>query len=182
VELPDRAATPTAAAAAIAPATTATATPVPAPAAAASVPVTQPALEAALTTVRSRPSGIHELTVQLHPADLGAVRIVAVLSGDRLDVTVLCADHSAQQAVAAAVPALHDRLAELRSLDITGAANSAAGSSADSSPRHSQGGADPRPARLTDHPVDRQESAISVVSSGRPIHRPSGDARFDRRV
>jgi flagellar hook-length control protein FliK len=174
----------TAAAPAPGPTAVTAAAPAPAPAAAPETgPAAQPALEAALTGMRTRPSGTHELTVQLHPADLGAVRVVAKLSGDQLDVTVLCADHAAQQAVAAAVPALREQLGELRHLDLAlpgsgGTPHQAPGSFGDASQRPPQGGGDRRPAPLAD-----RTAAPAEAPDPRPQRRPAmADARFDRRI
>jgi flagellar hook-length control protein FliK len=151
--------------------------------AAASVPAAQPALETALAHVRTRPSGTHELTVELHPADLGAVRVIARLSGDQLDVTVLCADHAAQQAVAAAVPTLHDRLSELKHVDITdfgGPSNQPAGSFGDTSHGRPQGGGDRHPTVVQDEPADRRTNNEGPVKQTR---RAAGaDGRLDRRI
>jgi flagellar hook-length control protein FliK len=156
----------------------------PSPVAAAPSPAAQPALETALTRVRARGTGTHEVTVQLHPADLGAVRVVARLSGDQLDVTVLCADHAAQQAVAAAVPALHDRLSELKHVDITdllGTSNQPAGSSGDGSHGRPQGGADrhplTRPAESADHRAITNEPTVRQVRRA-----ATADGRLDRRI
>jgi flagellar hook-length control protein FliK len=167
------------------PTATSAAAPVAAPAeprAPATPPVAQPALESALTRLRTRPSGTHELTVQLHPADLGAVRVVAILSGDRLDVTVLCADHSAQQAVAAAVPALHDKLAELRHVDISAWADQAGSGSADGSYREPQGHSGRPSGPMVKDSSHRQESVVSAADTRRPARAPSADGRFDRRI
>jgi flagellar hook-length control protein FliK len=144
-------------------------------------PVAQPELEAALTRLRTRASGTHELTVQLHPADLGAVRVVAVLSGDDLDVTVLCADHAAQQAVAAAIPALHDRLAELRNLDIS-TPGQASASFADGSQRQPHGDTASRSSGRPEPIADRQPPTGSPSDIPRPARTPAADTRFDRRI
>jgi flagellar hook-length control protein FliK len=76
-------------------------------------PVDQPALGAAVGALRSRSDGSHELTLALHPADLGAVRVHARLHDGTLDVTLSCADESVREAVTAALPALHQQLSEL---------------------------------------------------------------------
>jgi flagellar hook-length control protein FliK len=72
----------------------------------------QPQLAEALVHLRNRGGGTHELTVQLHPAELGAVHVRAVLTGDSLTVTVACADPAARHAVTAALPQLHQHLSE----------------------------------------------------------------------
>jgi flagellar hook-length control protein FliK len=87
-------------------------------------PVEQPALGAAVGALRSRSDGSHELTVALHPADLGAVRVHARLHEGTLDVTVSCADDAARAAVTAALPALHQQLSELGAGTIAIAADS----------------------------------------------------------
>jgi flagellar hook-length control protein FliK len=73
-------------------------------------PVDQPVLSAAVGALRSRTDGTHELTIALHPADLGAVRVHARLHDGTLDVTLSCADETAREAVTAALPALHQQL------------------------------------------------------------------------
>jgi hypothetical protein len=152
---------------------------------AAVAPAAQPELETALTRLRTRPSGTHELTVQLHPADLGAVRVVARLSGDQLDVTVLCADHAAQQAVAAAVPALQDRLSDLRHLDISaslaGPPNHQPATTGDGSHGRPQGGADREPAPLAAGSTPRP-TPTDLPNTPTPRRAPAADARFDRRI
>jgi hypothetical protein len=123
--------------------------------------------------------------VQLHPADLGAVRVVARLSGDQLDVTVLCADHAAQQAVAAAVPALHDRLSDLRHLDINAALAGSSGqhpaTTGGGSHGRPHGGADRQPAPLPDDGIGRPTPADPPTP---PTARrtPAADTGFDRRI
>jgi flagellar hook-length control protein FliK len=70
----------------------------------------QPALTNSLARLRQHGDGSHELTVQLHPAELGAVNISAVIRDGQLTVTVACADDAARAAVTAALPALHQQL------------------------------------------------------------------------
>jgi flagellar hook-length control protein FliK len=74
------------------------------------VPVPQPELAQALASLRSRPDGTHELSVQLHPAELGAVQVTATISNGQLTVTLACAHQAARDAVAAALPALQQQL------------------------------------------------------------------------
>jgi flagellar hook-length control protein FliK len=76
-------------------------------------PVEQPQLTEALIHLRARGNGSHELTVMLHPAELGAVHVRASLHDGALSVTVACADDSARQAVTAALPDLHRALGDL---------------------------------------------------------------------
>ncbi|WP_375492589.1 flagellar hook-length control protein FliK [uncultured Jatrophihabitans sp.] len=78
----------------------------------------QPALTEALGRLRTRGDGTHELTVQLHPADLGSVQIRAVLHNGTLNLTVACADDAARVAVQAALPALHHQLGDLDRADV----------------------------------------------------------------
>jgi flagellar hook-length control protein FliK len=70
----------------------------------------QPALTDSLARLRSRGDGSHELSVQLHPAELGAVNVSATIRDGQLTVTVACADDAALAAVTAALPALHHQL------------------------------------------------------------------------
>ncbi len=75
--------------------------------------VEQPELASALINLRSRGNGIHELTVQLHPADLGAVNVTAALLGNTLNVTISAADPAARAALSAtALPQLQQQLAQ----------------------------------------------------------------------
>jgi len=71
----------------------------------------QPELSGALARLRSHGDGSHELTVSLHPAELGAVNVSATLRGDQLTVTVACSSDAARAAVTAALPNLHHQLA-----------------------------------------------------------------------
>jgi flagellar hook-length control protein FliK len=100
-------------------------------AAPASAPSTaQPALFAALGQLKARGDGSHELTVTLHPAELGSVNVSATVRDGSLVVTVACADPSARAAVADALPSLHHELqqAGFASVDVSlGDGGSAAG-------------------------------------------------------
>jgi flagellar hook-length control protein FliK len=80
--------------------------------------VEQPELAAAFGRLRSGPNGTAEITVALHPAELGAVQVRARLHNGTLDVTVACADDAALTAVTAALPSLHAHLAALGSVDV----------------------------------------------------------------
>jgi flagellar hook-length control protein FliK len=71
----------------------------------------QPEQSGALARLRSHGDGSHELTVSLHPAELGAVNVSATLHGDQLTVTVACSSDAARAAVTAALPTLHQQLA-----------------------------------------------------------------------
>src|SRR5690606_12011086 len=53
---------------------------VPLDSAAPAYPAQQPELSQALMQLRSRGEGVHQLTIQLHPAELGVVNVTAVLS------------------------------------------------------------------------------------------------------
>jgi hypothetical protein len=74
------------------------------------VPDPQPALTAALGRLRVGADGTQQLSVQLHPADLGSVNVTATITGGTLSVTLACNDAAARAAVAAALPALHHQL------------------------------------------------------------------------
>jgi hypothetical protein len=95
----------------------ATSAPAPAPPAAPAqqaaelTPSTQPGLGVALGRLRARADGTHQLTVALHPAELGSVAVTATVRDGTLTVTVTCADRAAHDAVAAALPLLHRDLA-----------------------------------------------------------------------
>jgi flagellar hook-length control protein FliK len=70
----------------------------------------QPELANTLSNLRLRGDGTHELTVQLHPAELGVVNVIAVLHGNTLNVTVAAADPAARAAITAALPQLQSQL------------------------------------------------------------------------
>jgi flagellar hook-length control protein FliK len=101
---------------AAAPVAVTVAAPVEGPAAPRTITDVQQPLVASLTRLRGR-DGTHELTVQLHPAELGAVNVNASIRNGALTVTVACADQSAHAAVAAALPNLQH---ELQSAGFTG--------------------------------------------------------------
>jgi flagellar hook-length control protein FliK len=75
-----------------------------------SVPDPQPALTSALARLHVGANGTQQLTVQLHPAELGAVNVTATINNGTLNVTVACADQAARAAVTAALPNLHHQL------------------------------------------------------------------------
>jgi flagellar hook-length control protein FliK len=99
-------------------AATAPAAPTAAPAQQAHISAAQPNLVNTLAKLRAR-TGTHELEVQLHPAELGAVRVTASVQDGALTVTVACADGAARDAVTAALPHLHSELVHaFNSLDV----------------------------------------------------------------
>jgi len=71
----------------------------------------QPELGAALTRLRHKGNGTSELSVSLHPAELGSVGVTATVRDGLLTVTVACADRAAHDAVTAALPTLRNDLA-----------------------------------------------------------------------
>jgi flagellar hook-length control protein FliK len=71
----------------------------------------QPALGAALGRLRHKGDGTTELTVALHPVELGSVGVTATVRDGQLTVTVACADRAAHEAVTAALPTLRHDLA-----------------------------------------------------------------------
>jgi flagellar hook-length control protein FliK len=73
------------------------------------LPESQQPLTGALVNLRRR-NGTHELTVQLHPAELGAVSVRAVVHGTSLVVSVDCADAGGHAAVHAALSSLEQEL------------------------------------------------------------------------
>jgi flagellar hook-length control protein FliK len=50
--------------------------------------------------------------VQLHPVELGAVQVTAVLQGNNVNITLAAADPAARAAIAAALPQLHSHLGQ----------------------------------------------------------------------
>jgi flagellar hook-length control protein FliK len=82
-------------------------------------PTVQPELTNTLMQVRSTGKSVNEMTINLHPLDLGAVRVTASMHAGQMTVTVACADESARQAVIAALPNLHNELHGALSLDVS---------------------------------------------------------------
>jgi flagellar hook-length control protein FliK len=119
--------------------------------------VQQP-LVASLARLRGK-DGTHELTVQLHPAELGAVNVNASIRDGALTVTVACADQSAHAAVAAALPHLQH---ELHSAGFTGVDVSLGQRSPNPNAAHTRPGPDlpgePAPDDHDQPPTDRRRS------------------------
>jgi flagellar hook-length control protein FliK len=63
----------------------------------------------ALTKLRGH-DGEHELTIQLHPAELGAVSLRATVHEGAISVSLHCAEPAAQAAVTASLSNLHNEL------------------------------------------------------------------------
>ncbi|HEV7204486.1 MAG TPA: flagellar hook-length control protein FliK [Jatrophihabitans sp.] len=72
----------------------------------------QPLLLGALSRLRDRGNGVHELTVSLHPAELGAVNLTAVVRDGSITVSLAVVDPAARAAVTSALPGLHHDLAQ----------------------------------------------------------------------
>jgi flagellar hook-length control protein FliK len=137
--------------------------------AAVQVPLEQPVLGLALARLRNRGDGTHELTVSLHPAELGQVGVTATVRDGALTVTVACADHVAHDAVRAALPTLHH---ELQQAGFTGV---------DVALDHRGAQHDARPAHpLPDLPANTNEHAEVATDTARLSRRLSPDAALDR--
>jgi hypothetical protein len=65
---------------------------------------------AALVPIRGGKSGEHQLTVQLHPAELGPVSIVARFENGELSVTLASGSDAAREALQSALPQLRNDL------------------------------------------------------------------------
>ena len=65
---------------------------------------------AALVPIRGGKSGEHQLTVQLHPAELGPVSIVARFENGELSVTLASGSDAAREALQSAMPQLRNDL------------------------------------------------------------------------
>jgi flagellar hook-length control protein FliK len=134
-------------------------------------PDAQPVLSAALARLRSRADGTHELTVALHPAELGQVDVVAKVRDGVLTVTLSCADDAAHDAVRAALPNLHTDLAQagFAGVDVT-----VDNGAAQPDPRAAQGNANSA----------THASAESARPDTTPVRelrrRPSSNAALDR--
>jgi hypothetical protein len=160
---------------AVAPAAPAAA-PAPAPAQVA-LPDTQQPLVSSLARLRSH-NGTHELTVALHPVDLGTVHVTATIRNDELTVTVTCADATARAAVTAALPALrHDlHTAGFSGLDVS-LGNQASGGD------HASGGnqADGERAGTTHDPAPAARTGgaepVDVTGPARPARAARGPVR-----
>ncbi|GIJ52518.1 flagellar hook-length control protein FliK [Virgisporangium aurantiacum] len=59
-----------------------------------------------LAPLRAGPDGTHQLTILLHPAELGAVSVVATVKGDQLSVQLTGATEVGRDALRAALPEL----------------------------------------------------------------------------
>ena len=84
----------------------------------------------------------------MHPAELGAVQVTALIRNGELTVTVACADESARQAVIAALPTLHHQLSgALANVDVTHGSstgvNVSVGHQAEQQSRDSRAGGEP---------------------------------------
>ena len=136
------------------------------------IPPEQPVLGLELARLRNRGDGTHELTVSLHPAELGQVGVTATVRDGALTVTVACADHVAHDAVRAALPTLHH---ELQRAGFTGVdvALDHRGAQPDRRAAH------PQP-DLPDLPASAKEHAEAATDAARLRRRPSSDVALDR--
>lgn len=131
----------------------------------------QPELGAALARLRTRLDGTHELTVQLHPAELGAVNVTAVLRDGTLNVTVAVSDPAARAAVTAALPELQQQLSQAGysgfdlSLGEGGAQHSAGHAGGEQRQPSGDGG---------------QTSHDEPAAAHQPVRRASRDSNVDR--
>jgi hypothetical protein len=135
------------------------------------LPPPQPQLAAALGRLQPQRNGSYQLTVQLHPAELGTVQVQAHVDQGTLTVTVACADHAARQAVQTALPQLNAQLhsAGFGALDVNVGGQSQHQHAAHAAPpRQPHAGADPRP-------------AVRAAPPPAPTtRRPASDLELDR--
>jgi flagellar hook-length control protein FliK len=131
-----------------------------------SVPDPQPALTSALARLHVSANGTQQLTVQLHPAELGAVNVTATIDNGTLNVTVACADQAARAAVTAALPSLHHQLstAGFTGVDVNFGGPSQQAPQQQADPRSAGGypaggGADPGPAASSSGSTSSQDAA-----------------------
>lgn len=106
--------------------------------------------------VRASGDGSHQLSISLHPAELGPVNLHVKIFGDVMTIQLASTSESAHDAIRAALPQLRHELqsAGLAGVDVSldfnaGSANS--GAAPDS--RGGRGGQDSSPARLPQVPV-----------------------------
>lgn len=133
------------------------------------VDVPQPALASALGTLRRHGDGSHELTVALHPAELGSVGVTATVRDGAITISVTCTQLGAHAAVDAALPSLRHELAQagFTAVDVTVTGGDRDGKTP--TPHHEQPGATP-----TDRP-DRADDAAP-----RPARRLARSTALDR--
>ncbi|MGN6598076.1 MAG: flagellar hook-length control protein FliK [Actinomycetes bacterium] len=77
---------------------------------ASAVPAAVTQLVSALAPLRQQGDGVHRITVQLHPAELGAVQIRVELHGDVLRVHLAGASEATRDVLRAALPDLRQEL------------------------------------------------------------------------
>jgi flagellar hook-length control protein FliK len=133
-------------------------------------PDAQPTLSASLGRLRHRGDGTTELTVALHPAELGSVGITATVRDGLLTVTVACADRAAHDAVAAALPTLRHDLA---AAGFTGVDVAFGDRGPQPDPQHNPEPGDP-PHPAADHPADPAPPRPATPA------RPPADRGLDR--
>jgi flagellar hook-length control protein FliK len=139
----------------------------------ADLPAAQPALGAALGRLYSRGAGTHELTVALHPAELGQVGVTATVRDGVLTVSLACADHAAHDAVRAALPTLH---AELSRAGFAGVDVSLTGGGAQPDAHAAQQHAGRSAPDRSGEP--RQDAGVEPDAA--PRRRPVPDTALDR--
>ena len=132
----------------------------------------QPELGDALARLRSSVDGTHQLTVQLHPAELGAVNVTAVLHNGTLNVTLAVSDPAARAAVTAALPQLQQQLSQA---GYAGFDLNLGGSAGQHSAAHDSGGGQQSPAGHR-----RQGAHDEPVVAHEPVRRTSRDSNVDR--
>jgi flagellar hook-length control protein FliK len=146
--------------------------------------IPQPTLSAAMGQLKSRPDGSYQLTVSLHPADLGAVQVHATLTHGTLDVTVACADDSARQAVAAALPDLRHQLAGAGSIELHLGQQPQHGPPSQHGHQSAPGDASPdQSGRRDTAPAPHRDPTDLPTDGGarrRSPHRPSSSTALDR--
>lgn len=161
-------------------------------------PVTQPELTSTMNRLRLKGDGTHELSVQLHPLELGAVHVTAIIRDGEMTVTVACADESARQAVLAALPSLHHQLnggqlnggrlnAGWATIDLNPAANTspAAGDqnqnqNQNQQPRDNRPGAEAMRHSPGSRPNGSESGRTPAVPAGATLRQNSRNVNLDR--
>jgi hypothetical protein len=146
------------------------------------VPDPQPALTSALARLHVNGDGTQQLSVQLHPAELGAVSVTATISNGTLNVTVACADQAARAAVTAALPSLHHQLsaAGFTGVDVNFGGPSQQAPQQHADPRGTGGGYSADGARDTGPSGVGSATASSARASARLHAHDAGNAGLDR--
>jgi hypothetical protein len=150
VLLPSAPAIPAAPAGVAAPSTGAASTPAPSPAA---------QLAAVFPPLRLAADGVHRLSLQLHPADLGPVSVLAEIRGGEIHVHLAAASEAGREALRTALPELRR---DLQAAGFsTGTLDLQQDGPGQGQPRHQQAGG-PAPEQPT-QPAPRPRPAPAAI-------------------